>query len=82
MFCIRAKNKDELKPLFEQITNNINEYKGDVMTYAEELRQEGEYHMAQNMARELLKSGVDESIVAKASHLSKQELDEIKKSLH
>ena len=52
------------------------------MTYAEELRQEGEYHMAQNMARELLKSGVDESIVAKASHLSKQELDEIKKSLH
>ena len=64
------------------------------MTYAEELRQEGrqeglergiqegEHHMAQNMARELLKSGVDESIVAKASHLSKQELDEIKKSLH
>ena len=40
--------------------------------------QEGEHHMA----RELLKSGVDESIVAKASHLSKQELDEIKKSLH
>ena len=93
-YLINARNKDELKPLFEQITNNINEYKGDVMTYAEELRQEGRQEglerglqrgrleEKQEMARELLKSGVDKSIVARASHLSEQELEQIQNSIH
>ena len=43
--------------------------------------QEGELK-TQKMVKELLKSGVDEAIVAKASHLTKQQLEEIKKSLH
>ncbi len=81
-YLINARNKDELKPLFEQITNNINEYKGDVMTYAEELRKEGRQEEKQEIARELLKSGVDKSIVARASHLTEQELEQIQNSLN
>ena len=59
------------------------------MTYAEELRQEGLQRglergrlEKQEMARELLKSGVDKSIVARASHLTEQELEQIQNSLH
>ncbi len=88
-YLMKARKMSELKPLFEQIITSIDDYKGDVMTYAEELIQEGlqkgrqeGMQMAQNMVKELLKSGVDESIVAKASHLSQKELAEIKKSLN
>ena len=85
-YLMKAREEQELQPLFAQIIESINDYKDDVMSYEETLIQrglergiqKGEYHMV----RELLKSGVDESIVAKASHLTKQELDEIKKSLH
>ena len=52
------------------------------MTYAEELRKEGRQEEKQQIARELLKSGVDKSIVARASHLTEQELEQIQNSLH
>jgi predicted transposase/invertase (TIGR01784 family) len=97
-YIMNAREGIELQPLFKQIIEHISEYEDDIMTYAEELRQEGMQKGRQEgmqegihegmqkgmhqMAKELLKSGVDESLIAKASHLSQKELDEIKKSLH
>ena len=96
-YLMKAREEQELQPLFAQIIESINDYKDDVMSYEETLIQrglergrnegmergiqEGELK-TQKMVKELLKSGVDEAIVAKASHLTKQQLEEIKKSLH
>lgn len=80
-----AREKVEIKQLVEEIKNNIPDYEEYVMTYAEELRREGEQkgkqEEKQEIARNLLKSGVDTSIVAKATHLTIKQLEELKKTL-
>ena len=86
---MKAREEQELQPLFAQIIESINDYKDDVMSYEETLIQRGlEKGLQrgklekQEMAKELLRSGVDKSIVARASHLTEQELEQIQKSLH
>ena len=85
-YVMRAKEKQELKPLFTQLINNISECEVDIMTYAEELEQrgmkQGIKQTQKQMVRELLNSGVDEKIIAKASNLNKKEIEAIKKSMH
>jgi predicted transposase/invertase (TIGR01784 family) len=51
------------------------------MSYADELRQEGRQEGVQEVARNLLKSGIDTSIVAKATHLSAKQIEELKKAI-
>lgn len=85
-YVMRAKEKQELKPLFTQLINNISECEVNIMTYAEELEQrgmkQGIKQTQKQMVRELLNSGVDEKIIAKASNLNKKEIEAIKKSMH
>jgi predicted transposase/invertase (TIGR01784 family) len=84
-YLMKAREAQELQPLFEQIITNIDNYKGDVMSYEETLIQKGRQEgvqIAQNMVKELLRSGVDDAIIAKASLLTQKELDEIKKCLN
>jgi len=56
------------------------------MTYAEELRQEGEQRGEQKaekeIAQKLLKSNVDSSVIATATHLTKAQIEDLKKSLY
>ena len=88
-----SREEQELQPLFAQIIESINDYKDDVMSYEETLIQRGLERglqrglqrgklEKQELAKELLRSGVDKSIVARASHLTEQELEQIQKSLH
>ena len=60
------------------------------MSYAETLKQEGiregirkgEHDAQLKIAQQLLKSGVDCSIIASATHLSASEIEEMRKTLH
>ena len=84
-YLINAKETDEFKQLLVQINKNIPKLKENVMTYAEELRNEGiqlgeqrgEQKAQQEIARQLLKSGVDRSIVANATHLSLEQINNL-----
>ena len=91
-YLTNAKEYKDLSPLFKSIEENISEYKETVMTYAEELRQEGmkkgmeegrEEGMRRQleMVRKLIKSGVDENIILETFELTKKELDKIKREL-
>lgn len=77
-YLMNAKEYEELKPLFTQLVDNFNEYKGDIMTYAEELKLQGKKEMVQ----EMLKAGTEISFIEKVSHLSKKEIEKIKKTMH
>ena len=85
-YLMNAKERKELNPLFIKLIDNLHECEVDIMTYAEELRlegmQKGIQQNQQQMVRELLNSGVDEKIIAKASNLNKKEIEAIKKSMH
>lgn len=81
-YLINAREGKELEPLFHEIIANVSEYRETIMTYAEELRQEGEQKAQKEIAQELLKSGVDSRVIATATHLTAAQIDELKKSLH
>lgn len=81
-YLINAREDIELEPLFNEIITNVSEYKETIMTYAEKLRQEGEQKAEKAIAQKLLKSGVDTSVIAGATHLTKAQIEELKKSLH
>ncbi|HLX52639.1 MAG TPA: hypothetical protein VKR58_01790 [Aquella sp.] len=55
------------------------------MSYAKELEkrgeQRGEQKAEKEIAQKLLKSGVDSSLIAGATHLTKAQIEELKKSL-
>jgi len=81
------REKEELVTLSDMIIKELPIYKELVMSYAESLKQEGKqegmHDAEKNMARQLLKSGVDISVVSKAAiHLTKEELEQLKASLH
>ncbi len=86
-YLTEAKEEIELKLLFEKIIEKFVEYKEDIMTYAEHYTQKGmQQGMQQGMqkaqyeiAEELLKLGVEESIIAKAAHLTIKEIRRLKK---
>ena len=86
-----ARENDELLELSDEIIKQLPNYKEIVMTHTETLLQKGMQQGMQkgihdterNMAEQLLKSGVDISVVSKAAiHLSKEELEQLKASLH
>lgn len=85
-YLMNAKEYEDLKPLFGQLIDNFKEYEEDIMSYAEQLRQEGMQKGRQeaqhDMVLELLKSGVDEHLIVKASKLSPEEIEKIKKTMH
>ena len=82
---LNGRERDELNPLIEELKQNLPKYGNEIMTYAEELRQEGKQEGRQEaqleIAKGLLKRGVDSETVAIATHLSNAQLNELKKSL-
>jgi predicted transposase/invertase (TIGR01784 family) len=93
-YLIYARESRDLQPLFNQLIKQIPEYEEDVMTYAEELRQEGiqqgmqqgrqegMHEATHKIVQEMLKAGAELSFIKKVSHLSKREIEEIQKSMH
>jgi predicted transposase/invertase (TIGR01784 family) len=89
-YLIGARETDEIKQLLTKINIEIPDYKEGMMTYAEELRREGEQRGKQEgiqlrkqkaqvkIAQTMLNAGFKEDEVAKITHLS---LDIIK-TLH
>lgn len=89
-YLMKAKDRVDLLPLFDKIIENISEYEEDIMTYAEELRQEGiklgkqegvqlgkeEERIA--VAKKLKQLGVSEKMIAEATHLTIKQI----KTLH
>lgn len=93
-YIINIRETNETRPLIEKIKQQIPNYEETIMTYAEELRlegkkegkkegeQKGKQEAATEIAKQLLKSGVSEDIIATATHLSKDELAKLKRSVH
>lgn len=85
-YLIYAREKQEIIYLLEQVRQKLPDYEENVMSYAEELLQEGTIkgkiegarEMQLNIAKELVKSGVDDTIVAKTTHLTLQQIQELK----
>ena len=77
-YLIDARKEDEIKALISQIQEKISYYEENVMTYAEVLKKEGEQKGLQlgeqkaqlEIAREMLKKGIDQSLVAEITKLS------------
>jgi len=96
-YLIEAKEEHDLLPLFDKIIEHVSEYKEDIMTYAEQLRQEGRQQGRQEglekglekgrhdeklaVVKELLKAGVKENIIATSVKLSIKEIEKIKKEI-
>lgn len=96
-YLLNGRERDELNPLIEQLKQNLPKYGDEIMTYAEELRQEGEQRgmqlgeqkgrqegkqeAQQEIAKQLLKSGVDSKIIATSTHLPIDKIAELKASL-
>ena len=84
-YLLNGRERDELNLLIEKLKQNLPKYGDDIMTYAEELRQEGRQEgrqeVQQEIAKQLLKSGVDSKIIATSTHLPIAKIDELKKSL-
>jgi predicted transposase/invertase (TIGR01784 family) len=86
---LNGRERDELNQLIEELKQNLPKYGGEIMTYAEELRKEGEQRGIQlgeqkakiEIAKEFLKAGVDSKIIANSTHLPISKIDELKKSL-
>ncbi len=84
-YLLNGRERDELQPLIEELKQNLPKYGDEIMTYAEELRKEGEQKGRQEtqleIAKEFLKAGVDSNIIATSTHLPIAKIDELKKSL-
>lgn len=105
-YLMKAKEYEELQPLFTELTENFEDYKEDIMSYAESLKLEGKLEGIQQgklegiqqgmqrgmqqgmqqgkleMVQEMLKAGVELPLIEKVSHLSKKEIEKIKKTIH
>ena len=76
-YLIDARKEDEIKALISQVQEKISYYEENVMTYAEVLKKEGKQEGLQlgkqesqlEIAREMLKNGIDQSLVAKITKL-------------
>ncbi len=85
-YLSNSRDGKDLRPLFNKFVHELTYYEDSIMTYAEELKQEGKQEGHQEAQREiaqqLLKSGVDSTIIANATHLTAAQVEELKKSLH
>ena len=93
-YLLNGRERNELNPLIEKLKQNLPKYGDDIMTYAEELRQEGiqigeqrgeqrgvklgEQKAQFEIAKELLKKGVDREIVLSTTHLSNEQILQLK----
>lgn len=86
LYLFGARDVEEIKPFIEKIKQQIPNYGEEIMNFIDAMKlegkQEGELETKQEIAQELIKSGVDESVIVKATHLSKSQIEEIKKSMH
>jgi predicted transposase/invertase (TIGR01784 family) len=82
LYLFGARDVEEIKPLIEKIKQQIPNYGEEIMNFIDAMKLEGEQEAKQEIAQELIKSGIDESVIAKATHLSKSQIEEIKKSMH
>ncbi len=57
-------------------------YEKDCQLYELKGELKGELKAKKEIAQELLKSGVDSRVIATATHLTKAQIEELKKSLH
>ncbi len=74
------KSKEQF---FELINDNIShEVGGDIMTLAEQLREEGQREKALEIARSLLEDGSDPSFVAKVTKLPLPQVKDLKKKIN
>ncbi len=76
------RENDELLELSDAVINKIPDYREMVMTHTETLLQKGRQEAEKEIAKNLLKSGVDIDTIKKATHLSEKELEQLKESLH
>ena len=81
-YLAKAREYSELQPLFDEIIENISDYKEDIMTYAEELMQRGEQMAQISMVQEMIRSGLELALIEKISHLNKKEIEKIKETMH
>jgi len=76
----RGELKDR-EQFFELINDNIShEVGGDIMTLAEQLKEEGRYEGKLEVAKKLLEDGADLELVSKATHLPLPILKDLKKN--
>jgi len=80
-YLLHGRERDELNPLIEELKQNLPKYGEEIMTYAEELRKEGEQKATLEIAKEFLKAGVDSKIIATSTHLPLDKINELKASL-
>ena len=85
-YLVNAREREELEPLFNQIIIEVSEYKEVIMTYAEELKKEGEQRGIQlgkqegrqeeklEVATNLKKLGASEKMIAEATHLTLEQI--------
>ena len=104
-YLSNAREGEELKPLFKKFVDELTYYEDNIMTYAEELKQEGfkmgmsyaeklkqegiqigeqrgHQEAQREIAQQLLKSGIDSTIIANATHLTSTQVEELKKLLN
>lgn len=81
-YLIDAKEKDEVLLFFDKIeSSKLNKYGDEIMTYADYLRQEGEqkgeHNAQQKIAMEFLRDGDSVERVARCTHLSIDEVQDL-----
>ena len=91
-YLLLGREEKELKAFFTRFKQELAEQGEDIMSYGEKLIQQGRQEGIQigeqrvqqvqrEIAQQLLKSGVDSTIIANATHLSPAQIEELKKSL-
>jgi predicted transposase/invertase (TIGR01784 family) len=89
-YLTNAREHRELEPLFTKLIENFEDCEDNIMSYAEELLQQGmqqgmqkgEHTTKLAMVKEMLKAGIELSLIQRVSNLSKKEIEQIKKTIH
>ena len=88
-YLVSAREIEEIQQLIVQIEQNVPDYTEGFMTAAETWKKEGEQRGIQlgkqeaqlEIAKNFLRAGIDSKIVANSTHLSTEQIAELKKSL-
>lgn len=86
IYVLEARETEEIKPFIQQLKQQLPDYEETIMTFAEAKKMEGmqlgEQKAQTDIAKQLIKSGVDEKIIANATHLTHAQIEKLKKSIH
>lgn len=89
-YLLSGRDREELNPLIEQVKQKLPEYGDKIMTYAEELRLEGEQRGEQrgiqigeqkaqlDIAKKLLQKGIDRETVFSTIELTQEQINQLK----